>query len=282
MTSIVWLASHPKSGNTWLRLLLANLLSGAERPVDINQLGLAGFFPVWRKHVDQIALIDTELLRPSETDMLRPHVIRELLEREGPDAGDQFVKVHDAYRYLPDGSPLLAQGVARAALYILRDPRDVAVSMSHYYNMTLDQAITHLNQGWIVAPPSSYPKPQVPQTLLDWSSHVRSWTEQQDVPTHVLRYESLLSDTISVLSRVADFLGLPASPTDLEKAARYSHIGELQRQESERGFSELPLWAGDRFFRTGKAGSWIDVLSAAQADAITTAHRDVMAAYGYI
>ncbi|MEJ2083836.1 MAG: sulfotransferase, partial [Acidobacteriota bacterium] len=39
MTGIVWLASYPKSGNTWLRAFLMNFLDPGKRPVDINQLG---------------------------------------------------------------------------------------------------------------------------------------------------------------------------------------------------------------------------------------------------
>lgn len=282
MASIIWLASYPKSGNTWLRLLLANLLSGIDAPVDINNLDLTGIFPVLREQVDQIALVDSEILRPSEADLLRPYMIKALLEAAGPEAGDQFAKVHDAYRYLPDGTPLLGKGLARAALYILRDPRDMAVSMSHFYKISLDKAVFHINEGWYLSPPDRYPKSQVPQSVLDWSSHVRSWTEQRDVPTHLLRFEDLLADTVATFGRAVAFLGLSVSPVALERAARHTRFSELQRQEREQGFKERHLWAGDCFFRAGKAGGWVDVLTKAQAAAITAAHGEMMAAYGYL
>jgi len=280
MGAVVWLASYPKSGNTWLRLLLADLLSGNEEPVDINNIRLTGFLPACRSDAEEITLIDTALLLPAEVDQLRPYVIRGLLEKAG--TGDQFAKVHDAYRRLPDGTPLLGRDMARAALYILRDPRDVAVSMSHYYRHDLDKAVAFINKGWKLAPRTEHPHAQVPQALLDWSSHVRSWTEQRDIPTHTLRYEDLLTDTAAALGEAATFLGLPVSPAGLERVARRNSLNELRRQESERGFQELPSWAGERFFRAGKAGGWVDALTRAQAAAITAAHGEMMAAYGYL
>lgn len=281
--AIVWLASYPKSGNTWLRILLSNLLAQAEQPININQISLAGLFPVSIQQMSEATLIDAALLRPNEADLLRPSVIAALLTGVGREAGDQFVKVHDAYRFLPDGTPLLGRDVARAALYILRDPRDVVVSASRLYGLSVDRAIDVINKDRYLRYRVDRAGTQVPQRLLDWSGHVRSWTRQSDVPVHVLRYEDLLADTVAAFGKAVEFLGLSSSPDALATAVRHADFKELSRQEGELGFREnVDRAAGSRFFRAGRAGGWVDVLTPAQAAAIEAAHGEVMAAYGYL
>lgn len=280
--AIIWLASYPKSGNTWMRLLLSNLLSDGDAPVDINNIRLDGFQPVKQGLANEASLVDTELLTDTERDQFRPLLVKTMLEDAGTATCDQFVKVHDAYRHLPDGTPLLGRGVARAALYILRDPRDVAVSLAHYYGVDLDKAIEFMGKDNFLRSKRQRPNSQIPQRLLDWSGHVRSWTGQQDVTTHVLRYEDMLTDTTAAFERVVAFLGLPTSPTALEKAVRGADFKELQRQEAEKGFRELIAQSISPFFRQGKAGGWTDVLTPTQTAAIEAAHGEVMAAYGYV
>ena len=131
----VWLASYPKSGNTWLRMLIANLSAKDDKPVDINDLAERGGIASAREPFDHLLLIESGLLTHDETDNFRPRVYEELArgaeddEYDAPDAAPavRFVKVHDAYTLTPIGEPLLGglRG-AGGAIVIVRDPRDVA------------------------------------------------------------------------------------------------------------------------------------------------------------
>lgn len=279
MAGPVWLASYPKSGNTWLRLLLSNLLCGRRGPEDINNLGLAAFCLVNRPVIEDLTLVDTFLLTGEECDRMRPTLMEEAW-REAADH-DIFIKVHDAYRHLADGTPLLGRP-ARAALYVLRDPRDVAVSLAFHTGNPIGKAVDQiLSVGTRMA--GNKPRhEQVPQPLLDWSGHVRSWTGQRDVPVHVLRYEDLRADTVGFFGRATAFLGLEATSDELARAVRQSDFSALQRQEAEKGFRERRPESSAPFFRSGRAGGWVDVLTREQAAAIEAAHGEVMAAYGYL
>src|SRR6185312_11521965 len=104
VTRTIWLASYPKSGNTWFRMLVANL-SAKDKPVDINNLPERGGIASARPPFDYLLLIDSGLLTHEEIDCLRPHVYEELARgaadvkydsREGEPSG-RFVRVHDAY-----------------------------------------------------------------------------------------------------------------------------------------------------------------------------------------
>ncbi|MFZ2403631.1 MAG: sulfotransferase domain-containing protein [Methylobacter sp.] len=278
--SIIWLASYPKSGNTWLRLLLANLLADKEEAVDINEIDLPHRSVVDHQSFEDRFLIDTGLLTREEVDELRPMIV-EAVAAESKD--DIYVKVHDAYRILKDGKPLLGHGHARAALYVIRDPRDVAVSFAHHSGITIERAIEILNDilSGLGGKRKSY-APQVPQILQDWSSHVESWTEQKDVPAHVIRYEDLHNDPISALRKAARFLNLEAPETKVAHAVRCAGFSELQRQEQEADFCERSLKAAGPFFRSGRVGGWREVLTPEQQQSIIQAHQRVMARFHYI
>jgi aryl sulfotransferase len=99
-----WLASYPKSGNTWFRMLVANLAAVEGRPIDINALPERDMIASARGPFDHLLLIDSGLLTHDEIDCLRPRLYEELLHGAGYDEDDgfdggapvRFVKVHDA------------------------------------------------------------------------------------------------------------------------------------------------------------------------------------------
>lgn len=279
-SSIVWLASYPKSGNTWLRLLLANLLSNEADAVDINDIDLPHRHVVARSGFDEHFLIDTSLLTREELDEMRPLLVGEVA---GSAKGDIYVKMHDAYRILESGEPLLGRGHARAALYMLRDPRDVAISWAHHCGTSIGKAIQEMNNpaSSLGAKRKCYDS-QVPQLLLDWSAHVGSWIEQTDVPVHVIRYEDLHDDPASALQAAADFLNLEVTPGKVQHAVNCTDFAALQRQEQGEGFCERPLKSASPFFRSGRFGGWREILTPEQQQAITRAHQRVMDRFGYI
>lgn len=277
---VVWLASFPKSGNTWLRLLLANLLSPDDDPVDINSIPLNSPALVYRPDIEDAALVDTGLLTPDEVDLLRPRVIDSLAAEA---AGCLYIKVHDAYRRNAAGEPVLGRGAGRVALYVIRDPRDVAVSLSFHNGDSIDKAIARLNsRSHTLSDARDRGTSQVPQLLMDWSGHVDSWTGQRDLPVHVLRYEDLRTDPVGTFGAAVAFLGLDLPSAAMELAVHRSDFTGLQRQERQAGFMERWSNSTAPFFRSGRAGIWKEALTPAQQQAIVAAHRPVMARFGYI
>ena len=283
MSGLVWLASYPKSGNTWLRLLLSNLLSKNITPEDINFMSL----PSRHLHrIDEICnatLIDADILSQEEADSLFPFVVQNFMEENAESPDDVFIKLHTAYRVLSDGTPLLGRGIARAAVYLLRDPRDVVISLAFHNGVSIDDAIEDLRSAKTrMGGRMGRQNPQVPQLLLDWSGHVRGWTRQTDVRTFVCRYEDMKADTVGMLGRIISFLEITAPVEAVERAVSFADFAELQRQEATKGFRERHSASTAPFFRQGRAGGWVDVLTREQAAAIVAAHGEVMAEFGYL
>jgi hypothetical protein len=270
---VVWLASYPKSGNTWFRVLLANFLEGGDRPQDINDLDLPFQVASHRRLIDDLSLLDSELFRHDEVETLRA-MVHDAFAAERSSA--MFVKTHDAYTRLNDGTPLLGRR-GRAAVCLVRDPRDVAVSYAFHCDFSIAESIAVLGDPNHIL--TGYRHAQTPQRLLDWSGHVVSWLDQVDIPTHLIRYEDLLADTPGEFGRALAFLGIDADADAVARAARHADFAELQRQEKSADFVER---AGSAmFFREGRSGAWRDHLTIDELRAIEDAHGATMARLGY-
>ncbi len=291
MTRTIWLASYPKSGNTWLRVLLANVLLKAERPVDINDLPARGTIASARGSFDRLLLIDSGLLTHDEVDCLRPRVYEELARGAEAHHGAselatpniRFPKVHDAYTWTPKGEPLLAgDRGADGAIVVVRDPRDIAPSLADYVDGSIDDAITFMNDkdsAWCTRITSQ--DAQLRQKFPSWSGHVASWLDQSDIPVHLIRYEDLRTDTFAVLRDALRFASVMADPADIQRAVPFSSFSELQRQERSKGFSEAAQRPGAKFFRRGESGRWRDDLTSEQVARIEQAHGPMMLRLGY-
>ena len=228
MTRTIWLASYPKSGNTWFRMLVANLSAKDGKPVDINNLPERGGIASARGPFDYLTLIDSGLLTHDEIDCLRPRVYEELAsgarddEYDAPDDASpvRFVKVHDAYTLTPKGEPLLAgRRGADGAIVIVRDPRDVAPSIANHNRTDIDAAIALMNDRDAVycAKPGRMDT-QLRQQVPGWSGHIASWLDQRDLPVHLIRYEDLQADTFATFRAALSFAGRPADDDDIWRA----------------------------------------------------------------
>ena len=299
MPGVLWLASYPKSGNTWVRAFIANYLVNADSPVPINEL------PEFvrgdgQKHYyeDVLGFPIEEPLSVKETQELRL-IVHEKFAHESQNT--TIVKTHNAIAYLED-IPTINPEATEGAIYIMRNPLDVALSYAHHYGMTYDEAIEKL--AWEQNSLGGT-KRQVFQFLGSWSEHVRSWVEAPGLKLHVMRYEDMLIDPTGSFNRLIKFLDLPEEPERVEKAVRFSSFDALAGQEESEGFveavpakehaafqgkdvEEIPETAkfqGEsriRFFRAGKLGSWRDQLSAEQISRVISDHREVMEAHGYL
>jgi hypothetical protein len=285
VTGAAWLASYPKSGSTWLRLLVANL--GANEPVDINDMPEGGGIASARGPFHFHTFIDSGLLTADEADAVRPRVY-ETMAQEVPVDGDgvspRLIKAHDAYVMTPLGEPLLAGpcGPGRAVL-IVRDPRDVAPSLAHHRHSTVDEAIDFMaDRQACFASGARGQNSQLRQRLLDWSGHAASWLDQRDVPVHLVRYEDLKTTPVETFRAAMDFVGRSCTRAAAEKAVDFADFDRLQAQEQASGFIEWrPRNKGELFFRRGENQGWRRELTPSQARRIETAHAPMMARLGY-
>ena len=275
MGGIIWLASFPKSGNTWMRSFLHNLLRNPTESYDINTLTdftLGEAQTRWFKQFDprpgsEYSLADVRRMRP---------LVHRYLTTTSPDS--LFVKTHNAL-IQDEGVPLVTMGVTAGAIYIVRDPRDVVISYSHHQGKPLDYAIDMLGQEYTCTGGDDV---NVYEYLSSWSRHVHSWTHTPNPTLLTLRYEDMLDQPLKSFGSVAKFLGLDVARPRLDKAMKLSSFKVLKAQEQRKGFIERPAHADAAFFREGKAGQWKKILTPAQVARIDADHGDQMRRFGYL
>src|SRR5690606_28629642 len=173
MSKIVWLASYPKSGNTWVRIFLNNYLQNGRTPADINNLE-DSMHAGTRELFDRLTGVESSDLTAVEIDRARPWMYRRWAE-DSPET--LFVKVHDAYRCTDTGQPIFPQEATRTAVYIIRNPLDIAASMANHLSIGLDKAIAYLaDEQYGLASSGHKLHRQLPQFMGSWHTHVHSWT----------------------------------------------------------------------------------------------------------
>jgi len=279
MKNIIWLASYPKSGNTWFRIFLSNLLDDKEDPADINKITSTHGIASARHIFDEITGIEASDLSHDEADLLRPGLYN-IISDEAKET--LFIKVHDAYTFLPDKSPLFPASATKGVIYIIRNPLDVAVSNSNHNSCAVQQSIDMMGDGnHGLCAKTKRMKDQLRQKIGTWSDHVLSWTRAPGISVHVIRYEDMKYSSLSTFIAATQFAGLDFTADAIETALKKCDFNELQKQEKEKGFKERPLGTPS-FFRKGEPGSWREQLTPEQAQQIIKDHSIVMKQFGYL
>ncbi len=274
MGGIVWLASYPKSGNTWVRAFVHNLIFKAEESYNINQINLLTVGDSSKEWYEEFLTKPHEDCSVGETAGARPRAHAKIA---GLTDGLIFVKTHNAL-ITHGGTPMITPELTAGAIYIIRNPLDVVVSMSHYFEIDIDSAIQIMNESFQPRPSG---EKVVYQMWGSWSENVASWTRKLDRSLFVMRYEDLLANPTVPFAALVEFLYLRPTRRELERAIENSSFDKLRSQEVESGFVEMPYVSGT-FFRKGLAGQWKQVLTKDQVRAVVNAHYEQMSRFGYL
>jgi aryl sulfotransferase len=277
---LILLSSYPKSGNTWVRAFLTSAWRDGS-DVKLNQLMVPSVSS--RQFIDAIIGIRSADLGNDELARLRPDIY-DFASSKVRSGKRLFLKVHDAYAALSQEHPIpiLEENIYRI-VYLIRDPRDVAPSLSRHLGVPLDDAIRMM--GDPAHRLSNYPwRPgnQVTHLVSSWSEHVKSWAcRAAGPPICVVRFEDLVAAPHATFTTMVTFLNLRLAESVVSTAIEATHMSVLQRKEAAGGFSEKPPGT-HRFFHEGRPTAWQSTLTAAQAASIEKDHGDMMTRFGYM
>jgi len=274
---IVWLASYPKSGNTWFRAFLSTIRQETITSPDINDLystPIASSRGIFEAH----AGLESSDLTLDETDRLRPDVYRHLADTLEE---TMFMKVHDAYTKTAAGEWMFPPEVTRAVIYLVRNPLDVAVSFANHNSQGINLAVENLcNKEFCLCRGIKNLPNQLRQIHLTWSGHVASWLESPN-SVCVLRYEDMKLNPFATFKRAVQFLELDKSDEEVQAAIETCSFDKLQNQEKKNSFNEKPQKC-QSFFRKGIVGDWRAHLTEKQVDRIIKSHYEMMKRLNYL
>lgn len=277
MKKIVWLASYPKSGNTWLRVFLENYLNPNSEGISINQM-VNTTIASSRFLIDAISGVSSANLLESEIEELRPKVYCNFAEKLN---SLQFLKVHDSWKRTPSGASMFPSHITKGVIYLTRNPLDIAISFAHHSSKKINTTILDMNnKAFSFCGSQNKKNHQVKQILSDWSGHVVSWLDESNLPVLVIRYEDMLNDPSCSFRKALEFLDFRIEEDQFLKALATSEFRVLQQMEQNEGFNEKPLQMKS-FFRQGTAGDWKHILTSDQTQEIVLAHKTQMERFNY-
>ncbi len=277
---IVWIASYPKSGNTWIRVYLYHLmrlLNGQPRSDnDLHALDKASTYEARLVGLFE-ELLGMPLASASryEVALIRPQVHAAIVQRTG---SVSLIKTHAALGQLGN-LPTHNLAVSCGTIYIVRDPRDVAISLAAHNGSTVDAAITDMATASYGTQNSEHAAFEI---WGSWSENAQSWTEKPHEAVLVVRYEDMHADPTPTFTGIAQHLRQKPTAEQVAEAIELSSFSELRDAEIAAGDFRERSERADRFFREGRVGEWHDKLSAEQVRRIEDAHRDQMAKFGYL
>lgn len=268
---IWWIASYPKSGNTWIRAFFSAYRNGGS--VDINSMRGANVDDIQEYYYQTVSPVSLEKLGYAEGLLLRDASLLHLVN-SSPAGVPLLVKTHNQKARLFERT-LIPPQLTHGAIYIIRDPRDVAISFSTHCNLSIDETIERMERNDFVMP-----RDHLAHFVGSWSQHVKSWSiDNSPFKTALVRYEDLVDNPTGTFEFLIKFLHMEFSEDLYERSIDNTFFSALKKQEEEHGFRERKQ--GERFFNFGTYGQWKDILTEEQNKRIISHHEEMMKEWNY-
>jgi hypothetical protein len=269
---ISWLASYPKSGNTWVRMLLSAYRNNGY--IDINDSAVYHGDSV-EYFYQVVAPLQLSALGGNAKFLLRPAAL--LHQIVSNPYRPLIMKTHNCNAVLDKLVTLFPPELTARAIYVVRDPRDLVSSVAAHMGKTEEEAVAFMNEtGAAIGDNENRP---IPSMLHTWSSHVQSWTTEEAFPVLLVRYEDLIADSITEFIKILEFLEYEVDQDRAIKSVEACELAKLRTQEDESSFREKSKNT-PRFFNKG-GSRWQNELDSGFVRQIEADHGEMMTTMGY-
>jgi hypothetical protein len=278
---IIWIASYPKSGNTWLRSIIASLLYTNDGVFDFNLIKKIKQFPTRNYFIDFTKNFN-DITEISKFWLLAQDKINRTKEIK-------FFKTHNLNCAVNKNS-FTNRSHTLGTIYVVRDPRNLINSIKTHYNKNSDEEAKDflISQKILSRVPRDNDDADIATLLGSWSDHYNFWTKG-DSNLLLIKYEDLILDTEKVMERIIIFLRkfmtVEVNPEKIKNIINTTSFNHLKNLEEKGLFSEnvYDLKKNKiRFFNKGPNNDWRKVLDKKIQDDIEKIFNKEMKELGYI
>ena len=262
---IFWLASYPKSGNTWLRTLISSYYYSKDGIYTDNIIKKIGQFPE-KRHFTEFEY-DQNIVTDTTRFWLQAQ------KNINKDKQLRFFKTHNAFGALNNQSFTNKEN-SIGCIYIVRDPRNVITSLKNHYEMNDEQALKWMtNEKQFIYDVQNLEKDGYSdfQFISSWVTNYKSWIVQKQIPFKLIRYESLLNETYAVFKDIIEFINKTSGINKkidkerLKNSVQSTSFNKLKDNEKKHDFSEAILSKKTNekipFFFLGPENDWKKILT---------------------
>ena len=262
---IFWIASYPKSGNTWLRILISCYYYTENGIFYENVFKKIGQFPE-KMHFQNFEY-DKNIVADTSKYWIKAQ------EKINNDNKLKFFKTHNAFGAL-NNNHFTDSKNSIGAIYVVRDPRNIITSLKNHYELNDDQALQWMtNEKNFIYDVQKFNENGYSdfQFVSSWATNLKSWKLQKKIPIKIIRYEDLLNKTYVVFKEVVEFINKTTNNKQkidkdkLKNSVNSTLFDKLKASEKKYGFSEAITSKMDNnkkisFFNLGPKNDWRKIL----------------------
>ena len=280
---IFWIASYPKSGNTWLRTLISSYYYSENGIYSQELIKLIGQFPE-KRHFEGF-LYDVKSVVGTTDFWIKAQ------ERINKEKKLKFFKTHNVFGKIND-KPFTNKENSLGCIYIVRDPRNVITSLSNHYELNYEDSLAWMtNHKKYIFDNRECNDFGNFQFISSWSNNYKSWKIQRDVPVKIVRYEDLLEKTFSVTKEIIKFINQitkidkKIDINKLKNCVNSTAFEKLKKKEKEEGFSES-IFSKEKnkmipFFNLGPDNNWKNILDKDFANKLSVIFKEGLDEFNY-
>ena len=278
---IIWLASYPKSGNTWVRFFINSLLYTEEGKANLYNIANIRSFPKPDQFINLVKNIND--IKEISQNWTKAQSILNL------DKKIKFIKTHNILCKL-NGHLFTDFNNTLGAIYIVRDPRNVVTSLKHHFQLdTLENAKNFIITENTISGIKNTDQNPIPALIGSWQSHYNSWKK---FPKNllILNYDKILlnpkKEFLKLKKYIERILKFKINKKKFSNSIEECKFKKLQQMEKLGGFSEsiTDKNTGSKkvFFNMGPQNNWRDYLDKNLKDEIENKFKKEMTELGYL
>ena len=279
---IIWISSYPKSGNTWVRALLSSYFYSKDGNFHFDLLEQIKEFPKHSDYLNEISVNSNlaEIAKewiPAQRKLNLKH-----------NNSTFFLKTHSAICNV-DGSDFTDKENTLGAIYVVRDPRNVILSLSNHFDYSIEKSLEMIcNKKQIITNPTKENRYLGFTVVSDWQNHYRTWKIFKLVEVKIVKYEDLIlspkNTFISILNFINKFMQVDIDEDRIKNVLMSTEFSKLQQSENKYGFKESSNMSGfnKKFFNLGPKNDWKNLLKKEIQEKIENHFKEEMKELGYL